>query len=51
MSKYVVMKSGWHAVAFVIPSPVAVRDTRKEANEYVRKQKNPEMYYIRTVKD
>lgn len=49
--KFVIMKRGWHAIAIVIPSPVAVRDTRKEANAYVRQQKNPEMYYIRTVKD
>lgn len=51
MSKYVIMRGGWHPIAIVIPSPVAVRDTRKEANAFINSKRNKDDYYIRCVKD
>lgn len=51
MSCYVVMKSGTHPNAIVIPTPVAVRRTRREANNYIKSRKHPSEYYVRHVKD
>lgn len=51
MSCYVVMRGGTHPNAIVIPTPVAVRRTRREANEYIKSRKYPSEYYARHVKD
>lgn len=46
---FVIMKSGKHPVAIVIPSPVAFAETRKLANKYIRERQYPNLYYIRKV--
>lgn len=46
---FVIMKSGTHPVAIVIPSPVAFAETRKLANKYIRERQYPHLYYVRKV--
>ena len=46
---FVIMKSGTHPVAIVIPSPVAFAATRKQANKYIRERQYPHLYYVRKV--
>lgn len=48
---FVIMRRGFHAYAIVIPTPVAIRPTRKACNEYIKSKRNPNEYYIRKVKD
>lgn len=48
---YVVMSGYSSPIFFVIPTPVAVRKTRKEANAFIKTKKYPQNYYIRYVKD
>ena len=46
---FVIMKSGTHPGAIVIPSPVAFAETRKLANMYIRERQYPHLYYVRKV--
>ena len=46
---FVIMKSGTHPGAIVIPSPVAFAETRKLANKYIRERQYPHLYYVRKV--
>jgi hypothetical protein len=44
---FVIMKGGYHPNAIVIPSPVAVAASRKEANQYIKERQHPHLYYVR----
>lgn len=48
---YVIMRGGSSPVAIIIPTPVAVRATRKQANEFIKGKKYPNEYYVRHVRD
>lgn len=48
---YVIMRGGSHPIAIVIPTPVAIRKTRKQCSEWIASKKYPNEYYIRHVKD
>ena len=48
---YVIMRGGTSPIAIVIPTPVAVRATRKQANDYIKTKRYPGEFYVRHVRD